>query len=115
MPIALKIPTALRGFTDGLSQVELEGTTVGELLKNLTEKYPDLTTHLYDEAGALRSFVNVFVDGSNVKSLKGQETELKPGQTVMLVPAIAGGGPLAPETRGWAEVPAGTETGRFGG
>ncbi|MDR2386362.1 MAG: MoaD/ThiS family protein [Deltaproteobacteria bacterium] len=91
MSIALKIPTALRGFTDGLNQVELEGDTVGELLKKLIEKYPDLTTHLYDEEGLLRSFVNVFVDGTNVKSLEGQQTPVKEGQSIMLVPAIAGG------------------------
>ncbi|MDR2302200.1 MAG: MoaD/ThiS family protein [Deltaproteobacteria bacterium] len=91
MPIALKIPTALRGFTDGLNQVELEGETVGELLTKLTEKYPDLTTHLYDEDGTLRSFVNVFVDGENVKSLRGQQTKVRLGQSIMLVPAIAGG------------------------
>ncbi|MDR2367895.1 MAG: MoaD/ThiS family protein [Deltaproteobacteria bacterium] len=93
MPIPLRIPTALRGFTDGLNQVELEGATVRELLKSLTQTYPDLTTHLYDDEGTLRSFVNVFVDNVNVKSLNGQDTEVKPGQTVTLVPAIAGGGP----------------------
>jgi molybdopterin converting factor small subunit len=93
MSITLKIPTALRGFTDGLSQVELDGQTVGQLLKNLTEKYPDLSPHLYDEQGAIRSYVNVFVDSANIKTLQGFETEVKPGQTVLLVPAIAGGGP----------------------
>jgi MoaD family protein len=92
MSISLKIPTALKGFTDGLSSLDLEGNTVGELLKDLSQKYPDLTPHLYDEQGAVRSYVNVFVDGSNIKNLKGLDTELKTGQTVMLVPAIAGGG-----------------------
>jgi molybdopterin converting factor small subunit len=91
MTATLKIPTALRGFTDGLSQVELPGATVGELLKNLTERYPDLTPHLYDEDGSVRSFVNVFVDSANVKTLRGLETEVNPGQTILLVPAIAGG------------------------
>jgi molybdopterin converting factor small subunit len=89
----LKIPTALRGFTDGLSQIELDGATVGELLKNLSQKYPDITTHIYDEAGAVRNFVNVFVDGANIKSLEGLDTKLQGGQSVILVPAIAGGGP----------------------
>jgi molybdopterin converting factor small subunit len=93
MPVTLNIPTALRGFTDRQPQVELEGATVAEALKSLIAKYPDLAPHLYDEAGALRSFVNVFVGPDNVKALNGLDTEIKPGQAVTLVPSIAGGGP----------------------
>ncbi|MDR3204227.1 MAG: MoaD family protein [Deltaproteobacteria bacterium] len=87
----LMIPTALRSFTDNQSQIELSGQTAGDLLKALAEKHPDVSLHLFDETGALRSFVNVFIDGQNIKTAHGLQTPVKDGQTVMLVPAIAGG------------------------
>jgi molybdopterin converting factor small subunit len=91
MAVNLMIPAALRSFVAGQDQVPLEGRTVGELLKALAAEYPDLAPHLFDEAGSLRSYVNVFVDGLNVKNRQGLDTTVAESQSVMLVPAIAGG------------------------
>ncbi|MDR1609005.1 MAG: MoaD/ThiS family protein [Deltaproteobacteria bacterium] len=91
MAINLSIPAALRSFVGGLNQVSLDGQTVGQLLKALATEYPDLSPHLFDETGSLRSYVNVFVDGQNVKNREGLETPVTASQSVTLVPAIAGG------------------------
>jgi molybdopterin converting factor small subunit len=87
----LQIPTALRAFTDGSSEAELAGDTVGALIEAFAERYPDIRTHLFDENGALRSFVNVYVGETNIKGTGGLDTPLAADATVMLVPAIAGG------------------------
>ncbi|MDR1873291.1 MAG: MoaD/ThiS family protein [Deltaproteobacteria bacterium] len=91
MSVNLLIPTALRGFTNGQSQLELTGATVKELLSDLAQKHPDIAPHLFDETGAVRSFVNIFVESKNIKNLNGLDTSVNPGQTVTLVPSIAGG------------------------
>jgi adenylyltransferase/sulfurtransferase len=90
MAVIIQIPTALRGFTDRKSEVEVEGRTVGEAVNALAEQYPDLRKHLY-QGKDLRSFINVFVGETNIKKLEGLDTRLSGGETVMLVPAIAGG------------------------
>lgn len=91
MSVTILIPTALRSFVDRKSEVEVEGSTVGEALANLAGQYPDLKHQIYEDDVKLRGFVNVFVDGTNIKKLNGLETKLAQGATVMLVPAIAGG------------------------
>ncbi|MDR1488018.1 MAG: MoaD/ThiS family protein [Deltaproteobacteria bacterium] len=91
MSITLLMPTALRGFTDGKSEISLDGETVGQVLLALAKAYPDISTHLFDEAGELRSFINVFINGENAKSSGGLKRAVKDGETLMLVPAIAGG------------------------
>ena len=91
MSVTILIPTALRSFVDRKSEVEVEGSTVGEALANLVGQYPDLKHQIYEDYVKLRGFVNVFVDGTNIKKLNGLETKLAQGATVMLVPAIAGG------------------------
>ncbi|MDR2772320.1 MAG: MoaD/ThiS family protein [Elusimicrobiota bacterium] len=91
MAITLLIPTALRNFTDGKKEVQAEGKTVGEAVDNFANVYPDIKRHLYDEKGVLRAFINIFVGETNIKNLQGLDTPLKDGDTVMLVPAIAGG------------------------
>ncbi|MBO7619649.1 MAG: MoaD family protein [Victivallales bacterium] len=91
MSVTILIPTALRSFVDRKSEVEVEGSTVGEALANLAGQYPDLKHQIYEDDVKLRGFVNVFVDGTNIKKLNGLETKLAQGVTVMLVPAIAGG------------------------
>jgi adenylyltransferase/sulfurtransferase len=90
MAVVIQIPTALRGFTERKSEVELEGRTVGEAINALAERYPDLRQHLY-LGKELRSFINIFVGDTNIKKLEGLDTKLSGGETVMLVPAIAGG------------------------
>ena len=91
MSVTILIPTALRSFVDRKSEVEVEGSTVGEALANLVGQYPDLKQQIYEDDVKLRGFVNVFVDGTNIKKLNGLETKLAQSATVMLVPAIAGG------------------------
>ena len=91
MSVTILIPTALRSFVDRKSEVEVEGSTVGEALANLAGQYPDLKHQIYEDDVKLRGFVNVFVDGTNIKKLNGLETKVTQGATVMLVPAIAGG------------------------
>lgn len=91
MAITVLIPTTLRSFTGNRSELTLEGLTVAQILDALIEKCPDAKNALFDEKGKLRSFVNVFADGVNIKELSGFDTELKDGAEVMLIPAIAGG------------------------
>jgi adenylyltransferase/sulfurtransferase len=90
MAITIQIPTALRGFTERKPEVEVAGATVGEAINALAERYPDLRQHLY-QGKNLRSFINIFVGETNIKKLEGLDTRLSGGETLMLVPAIAGG------------------------
>jgi molybdopterin/thiamine biosynthesis adenylyltransferase/rhodanese-related sulfurtransferase/molybdopterin converting factor small subunit len=85
------IPTALRQFADKQNTVELGGATVAELLAALTSKYSDLRKHLYTDDGRLRSFVNVYVNDEDIRYLNNEATPLSEGDTVSIVPSIAGG------------------------
>jgi adenylyltransferase/sulfurtransferase len=105
MPIRVLIPTPLRPFTDKRDAVEVDGATIGELLRNLTARYNGLGQHLYTAEGRLRSFVNVYVNDEDIRYLQKDATPLKPGDTVSIVPSVAGGSPVAPspprgDTRG---------------
>ncbi|MCW2486062.1 MoaD/ThiS family protein [Candidatus Symbiopectobacterium sp. NZEC127] len=91
MAATLLIPTALRAFTEGQGKVSLEGSTVGELVAALATRYPDIQQHLYDDAGELRAFINLYVGDTNIKHSGGLATPINPGDEVLLVPAIAGG------------------------
>ncbi|MDR1894198.1 MAG: MoaD/ThiS family protein [Spirochaetales bacterium] len=95
MAVTILVPTALRSFTERKSEITVEGATAGEAIKALAEAYPDLKVHLYQEdsgePGELRSFINVFVEETNIKNLQGLDTPVAAGGTIMLVPAIAGG------------------------
>ncbi|GMO56238.1 MAG: MoaD/ThiS family protein [Termitinemataceae bacterium] len=92
MAIKILIPTALRSFTGRNAELEVEGDTVAEALSALTKMHPDIKKHLYqDDSTELRSFINVFVGETNIKKLDGLNSKLSGGETVMLVPAIAGG------------------------
>ena len=93
MPITIHIPTPLRPFTDKLDAVELDGATVGELLQSLTTKYSGLKQHLYAADGKLRSFVNVYVNDDDIRYLQKDQTPVKPGDTVSIIPSVAGGSP----------------------
>jgi molybdopterin converting factor small subunit len=92
MAVKLLIPTALRAFTDRNKSVSVTGATIGEAIKDLTVQYPAIAKHIYEENNTdLRSFINVFVGDTNIKSTGGLGTPVKDGETVTLVPAIAGG------------------------
>lgn len=85
------IPTPLRVHVGKQDVVQVEGKTVGELLQNLTTKYSELRNHLYNEDGQLRSFVNVYVNDDDIRYLDKEATSVKDGDTVSIVPSVAGG------------------------
>ncbi|MGH9346787.1 MAG: molybdopterin-synthase adenylyltransferase MoeB [Vicinamibacterales bacterium] len=85
------IPTPLRPFTDKQEAVEVAGSTVGELLGQLTAKYGSLKKHLYTDDGKLRSFVNVYVNDEDIRYLQREQTPVKDGDTVSIIPSVAGG------------------------
>ncbi|MCX7789422.1 MAG: MoaD/ThiS family protein [Chloroflexaceae bacterium] len=93
MPVTITIPTALREYAGGNAQVHLEADTVGALLRGLVELHPALSGHLFAEDGRLRSFVNIYVGDEDIRFLQGEETPLSAGETVSIIPAIAGGRP----------------------
>ena len=90
MPV-FRIPTPLRSYTSGQSEVSLPGETVAELMDNMVSQFPALKPHLYNGEGALRPFVNLFIGEDNIKDLQGLETPLRADDRVLLIPSIAGG------------------------
>jgi MoaD family protein len=91
MAIKLEIPTALRPFANKQASVEFNAATVGEALAHLTTTYADLRKHLYTEDGRLRSFVNIYVNDEDIRYLEKEKTPIKDGDTISIVPSIAGG------------------------
>ena len=85
------IPTPLRQFTGGADTVDATGATVGELLGALVTAHPDLKKNLYNDEGKLRSFVNVYVNDEDIRYLAKEKTEVAVGDTVSIIPSIAGG------------------------
>jgi sulfur-carrier protein len=88
---SLKIPTPLRTYTAGKSEIVLQGSTVNEVLQDLTTQYPTIKPHLFNGEGALRPFVNLFLGEDNIRDLKGLETSLNSEDRLLLIPSIAGG------------------------
>jgi molybdopterin synthase sulfur carrier subunit len=91
MSVTVRVPTTLRPLSGGASQVAVEGATVGEVLDNLDAAHPGFKDRLFDEAGGLRRFVNVFVADDDVRFLDGLGTPVPDGETVSIIPAVAGG------------------------
>jgi molybdopterin synthase sulfur carrier subunit len=91
MAVTVRIPTQLRELSGGASEVSLEGSTVAELLKALEVEHPGFGERLYDDTGGLRRFVNVFVADEDIRFLDGLDTPVTDGQTVSIIPAVAGG------------------------
>ncbi len=91
MSITVRIPTPLRRLSDGQPTVDLTGTNIGDCINNLDARFPGFKERLCDESGALRPFVNVYVNGEDVRFLQGLATQLKDGDEVSIVPAVAGG------------------------
>lgn len=91
MSVTVRIPTQLRNLTGGAADVSLEGGTVGEVLTALDAAHPGFGERLFDGDRKLRRFVNVFVADEDVRFLQGLETPVDAGQTVSIVPAVAGG------------------------
>lgn len=91
MPIIIEIPTPLRLFADKKAKVEINAGTVGEALRQLTGTYTELGKHLYAEEGRIRSFVNIYVNDEDIRYLQKEKTPIKDGDTISIVPSIAGG------------------------
>jgi sulfur-carrier protein adenylyltransferase/sulfurtransferase len=91
MATRVMIPTPLRPFTDKRDAVDVEGATVGELLADLTRQYAGLKKHLYTDEGRLRSFVNIYVNDEDIRYLQKEQTPVKAGDTVSIIPSVAGG------------------------
>ena len=85
------IPTPLRQYADKRDSVEVEGCTVGEILEALTSQYTELRRHLFNDEGKLRNFVNVYVNDEDIRYLAREATPVQAGDTLSIVPSIAGG------------------------
>ena len=91
MAITVRIPTPLQRLTNGQGEVSCDGTTVTELLSDLERRYPGIKERICDQEGKLRRFVNVFVNEEDIRFLQGDQTAVKNGDEVSIIPAIAGG------------------------
>lgn len=91
MPITVRIPTPLRKLTNNEDTVEIAASTVGEAIAEMQSRYPGIKERLLDESGSVRRFVNVYVNEEDIRFLKNQETPLKDGDEMSIIPAIAGG------------------------
>ena len=91
MSLSVRIPTQLRTLTLGAGEVQVEASTVGEALKALDAAHPGMGDRLFDEGGNLRRFVNVFLADEDVRFLEGLATPVADGETLSIVPAVAGG------------------------
>lgn len=91
MAVQVRIPTPLRKFTAGQEAVSVEGSTVGEVLSNLTEDHPELGQKIFSEDGEVRRFVNIFANDEDIRFQDKLDTGLSDGDQVSIVPAIAGG------------------------
>jgi molybdopterin synthase sulfur carrier subunit len=85
------IPTPLRRFTDGEARIVLQGSDVAEVLDALEAQHPGIGERIRDESGQVRRFVNVFVNGRNIRDADGVATQLGPGDELGIIPAMAGG------------------------
>jgi molybdopterin converting factor small subunit len=91
MSATVRIPPQLRSLSSGAAEVHLEGKTVGQVLSALEAAHPGFADRILDESGNLRRFVNIFVADEDVRFQQGLDTEVADGQTVSIVPAVAGG------------------------
>ena len=91
MAVTVKLPTILRKHAGGEAKVDAEGATLRDLLTNLESSYPGITKNVIAEDGGLHRFINVYVNDEDVRYLGSLETELNEGDTVSLLPAVAGG------------------------
>ncbi len=91
MTVRVRVPTPLRKFTKGVDEVTAQGNTVRALVDDLERQFPGIKERICDETGKIRRFVNVYVNGDDIRFLQNMETSLKEGDSISIVPAIAGG------------------------
>ena len=91
MGVHVRIPTPLRRFTGGAEEVNASGATVAALVEDLERNHPGLKERICDDEGKVRRFVNIFVNGDDIRFLNNLDTAIKDGDEISIVPAIAGG------------------------
>lgn len=91
MAITVRVPTPLQRLTNGQGEVQCEGKSVSDLLADLEKRYPGIKERICDDSGKLRRFVNIFVNDEDIRFLQGEQTAIKDGDEVSIIPAIAGG------------------------
>ena len=91
MGVTVRIPTPLRRVTNGQDKVSVEGATLGEVIASLEAQFPGVKERLCDEQGEIRNFVNMYVNGEDVRFLDGLNSSTKSGDEISIVPAVAGG------------------------
>ncbi len=89
--IKVWVPTVLRAYCDGASDLALSAPTVGAALEQLAASHPALYRNICDETGAVRRHLNIFVNSTHVRDLEGLESALSPGDVILIVPAVSGG------------------------
>jgi MoaD family protein len=89
--VTVKIPTPLRPITAGQSEVKMEGATVGEILQKMNSQFQGFGDRVLDDGRTVKRFINVFVNEDNIRDKKELDTELKNGDTISILPSIAGG------------------------
>ncbi len=91
MSVSVRVPTILRTYTKGESEVSVDGSTLTEVLDSLDASYPGIKARVLDESGELRRFVNVYVDNDDVRFADGLQTAVSDGGQISIIPAVAGG------------------------
>ena len=91
MSVKVRVPTPLRKFTQGVDEVNAQGANIKSVVEDLDKNYPGIKERICDETGKIRRFVNVYVNGDDIRFLQNLETSLKEGDNISIVPAIAGG------------------------
>ena len=91
MAAKVRIPTPLRKLTNNEELVEVKATTIGDAINELQSRYPGIRERLLDDSGAVRRFVNVYVNEEDIRFLQNQQTQVKDGDEISIIPAIAGG------------------------
>ncbi|MBM4262510.1 MAG: MoaD/ThiS family protein [Deltaproteobacteria bacterium] len=91
MSVRVRVPTPLRKYTQGADEVAAQGSNIKSMVDDLEHHYPGIKERICDETGKVRRFVNVFVNGEDIRFLQNMDTSLKEGDNISIVPAIAGG------------------------
>ena len=91
MPVLVRIPTPLQRYTKNQSEVEVEGKTVQEVIEQLDQSFPGVRERLCDDQGAIRRFINLYLNEEDIRFMDGEKTGVKDGDELAIIPAIAGG------------------------
>ncbi|MCH6568112.1 MAG: MoaD/ThiS family protein [Nitrospinae bacterium] len=91
MAITVRIPTPLQGLTQNRAEVDAKGSNIKELVEDLDRQYPGIKERICDETGAIRRFVNIYLNDEDIRFIDGDSTAVREGDDVSIIPAIAGG------------------------